>query len=314
VLTVIVALAAAVGCQSGPHQVSPSGTAGLPVGSSTQSLTADGMKRTYRVYRPGGLPAAPVPLVVVLHGALGDGRQAENSYGWDAEADRGRFLVAYPDGYKRTWNAGPQCCGPAAAQHVDDVGFITSLVSALSREVPVDQNRIYATGISNGGLLDYRLACDTKIFAAIGPDSATMINPCPAPTPISIVHVHGTADQTIPYGGGPGKRDNSGTGAIPVRIDGPPIPDLIATWRATDHCGPPTTATVGAVTTSVAHCPGGRDVELVTVAGAGHQWPGQPGPNAALTRTLRLDPPAPAPDATDVMWRFFAAHPRATGS
>ncbi|MBO0871434.1 MAG: polyhydroxybutyrate depolymerase, partial [Micromonosporaceae bacterium] len=264
-------------------------------------------------YRPAHLPATPVPLVVVLHGALGDGRQAETSYGWDAEADRGGFVVAYPDGYKRTWDASPACCGPAAAQHVDDVAFISALVATISGQLPIDPDRVFATGISNGGLLDYRLACDTRLFAAIGPDSATMINPCPSPAPLSVIHVHGTADLTIPYQGGPGRRDNGGTGRVPIGIDGPPIPTLNATWRATDHCGQPTVSTRGPVTTSVATCPDGRAVELVTIAGAGHQWPGQPGPPRLATRLLQLDPPSMALNATDVIWRFFAAHARRPG-
>jgi polyhydroxybutyrate depolymerase len=283
------------------------------VGSNAYSTTVGGMTRTYRVYRPKSLPGSGVPLVIVLHGAAGDGRQTETSYGWDGEADSGHFVVVYPDGYKRTWNASSACCGQAASQNIDDVGFIKQLVGTLSRQLPIDANRVYATGISNGGLLVYRLACETTLFAALGPDSTTMINSCPSPAPISIIHIHGTADTTIPYGGGPGKRDNDGTGNIPIKIDGPPIPTLIATWRTTDHCGQSMDTTSGVVTTSIATCPGSRTVELITINGAGHQWPGQPGPGPIASKLLSLDPPSNALNATDVMWKFFAAHP-GTGS
>jgi polyhydroxybutyrate depolymerase len=204
---------------------------------------------------------------------------------------------------------------PPAAAAVDDVAFITRMVSAIAAAVPIDPARIYATGISNGGMLAYRLACATTTFAAIGPDSATMLGPCPSPAPISVIHIHGTADQTIPYTGGMGKRDNGGAGgAGPVRIDGPPVPTLISTWRGIDRCARPSVSSAGPVATSVANCPGGRSVELITIAGAGHQWPGQPGPNPAIARALQLDRPSTALDATQTIWRFFNAHPKPSGT
>jgi polyhydroxybutyrate depolymerase len=127
--------------------------------------------------------------------------------------------------------------------------------------------------------------------------------------------LHGTADQTIPYTGGMGKRDNGGAGAAgPVRIDGPPVPTLISTWRGIDRCARPSVSTAGLVTTSVANCPDGRSVELITIAGAGHQWPGQPGPDPAIARALQLDRPSTALDATQTIWRFFNAYPKPIGT
>jgi polyhydroxybutyrate depolymerase len=273
----------------------------LPVGRSHHELSG----RTYGVYRPASLPSGPAPLVIVLHGAVGTGAQAEQSYGWDAEADRGGFVAAFPDGVGRTWDASPDCCGKAAADHVDDVGFLTRLVTAVSALVPVDPRRVFLTGISNGALMAYRVACSTQVFAAIAPVSGTMINACPSPHPISILHIHGTADRTIPYDGGPGRRDNGGTGRLPVKIDGPAVPDLIARWRTVDGCPAPVVSKAGPVTTSVAHCPSGRVVELITIAGAGHQWPGSPGPGPLASQLLHLDPPSDALNATDTIWRFF---------
>jgi polyhydroxybutyrate depolymerase len=271
----------------------------VPVGSSTQTLEIGGRKRTFRVYRPAGL-ADPAPLVVMLHGGFGTAAQAEGYYGWDAEADAAHFLVAYPDGVDRAWNAGGGCCGTPAKQGVDDVGFITAMISTLRAEVAVDPDRVYATGISNGGLMAYRLACDTKLFAAIGPDSATLLGSCPSPAPVSVIHIHGTADHNIPYQGGPGDG--------PGNIDGPAVPTVVAQWRATDGCPAPTATVAGVVATSVSDCPDGRAVELITIAGAGHQWPGSP-PKPVIQRLLGLDPPSKALNATDAIWRFFAAHP-----
>ncbi len=308
---------AACGSSSGAAPTtSPAPTSGasatpavtIAVGKSSHPLSIGGLQRSYLVYRPKDLPPS-APLVVMLHGALGSAQQAENSYGWDAQADSGHFVVAYPDGYHRTWAASAGCCGPAAAQHVDDTAFITAVVQQISASLPIDASRIYATGISNGGAMDYRLACDTGIFAAIGPDSTNLLGDCPSPKPISVIHIHGLADDTFPFSGGPGKRNNGGTGPNPADTSGAAIPQMIGMWRALDQCAAPVSHSSGAVTTSIATCPQGRSVELVTIAGAGHQWPGAPGPTGAVA--TQLDPPFMGLDATATIWDFFAAHPKA---
>jgi polyhydroxybutyrate depolymerase len=276
------------------------GCRGAPAATGTvgRSIDVGGLSRTYLLHVPPGLNG-PAPLVVMLHGGFGSAAQAEQSYGWDALADAQHVVVAYPDGLNRAWNTGGGCCGRPAADNVDDVGFVTAMVAAVEREVPVDPARLFATGISNGGIMAYTLACRTTLFAAIGPVAATQLGDCPSPAPVSVVHVHGTADKAIPYGGGRGQGV--------AHIDGPGAPEVISSWRTVDRCGEPTTSVAGAVTTSVADCADGRAVELVTVAGAGHGWPGstrKPG----VERLLGLDPPAPAPDTTALVWQFFSAH------
>jgi len=111
---------------------------------------------------------------MMLHGGFGTGEQAEGYYGWDALADAQGFTVVYPDGVDRAWNVGGGCCGVPGRDGVDDVAFLRAVVEQMDGIVPggVDPSRVYATGISNGGLMAYRLACDTDLFAAIGPDSA----------------------------------------------------------------------------------------------------------------------------------------------
>jgi polyhydroxybutyrate depolymerase len=265
----------------------------------------DGLTRSYIVYRPATLPpgvhGGGASLVVMMHGGYGSASQAEEDYGWDAEADAGHFLVAYPDGLDKAWNAGGGCCGIPAKTGVNDVGFITAMVSAIEQALPVSAGRVYATGISNGGIMAYDLACHTTIFAAIGPDSATELGGCPDPAPTSVIAIHGTADTRIPY--------NGGKGIGSAHIDGPPVPAVNASWRGIDKCAPPTATTAGVVTTSTARCPAGRAVELITIAGAGHQWPGGKS-KPVLQRLLQLDPPSTALNATEVIWAFFAAHHR----
>jgi polyhydroxybutyrate depolymerase len=297
----LLAVTALSGCGgAAAHVADPPAAPVLPAGSSTHSIEVGGVSRTYIVYRPASLPAK-APLVVMLHGGFGSASQAQKSYGWDAEADQGHFVVAYPDGLNHAWNTGGGCCGVPGKTNADDTGFITAMVPAIGRLVPVDTDRVYATGISNGGIMAYTLACHTAIFAAIGPDSATELGSCPAPHPLSVIHIHGTADQSIPYQGGEG----SGV----AHINGPSVPSLNARWRGIDHCATPVVRTAGAVTTSTASCPAGHAVELVTIAGAGHQWPGAAS-RPALQRLLGTDPPSTALNATQVIWQFFAAHPR----
>jgi len=242
-----------------------------PDGSSAHTMTAGGLSRTYRVYKPTGLPAA-APLVVMLHGGFGSGEQAEKSYGWDQLADSAKFIVAYPDGLGRAWNV-HGCCGRPAK---DGVGFVTAMV-----------------GISNGGMMSYTLACTSGILAAIGPDSATQLDACTAPHPTSVMHIHGTADLLIPYNGG------HGLGVV----NGPSVADVNASWRNIDQCGQPALSTDGPVTTSTAECPGNRSVVLVTIDGGGHQWPG------GTTFLERGDTTSQALNATETLWQFFAAHP-----
>jgi len=301
VTAMVAAVAALAGCRGLLSKATgQASAAAVPLGASTHDISVGGVTRSYIVYRPTALSAA-APLVVMLHGGFGSASQAEKSYHWDAEADAGHFLVAYPDGLNRAWNAGGGCCGAPGRTGTDDIGFITAMVSAIEYAVPVDADRIYATGISNGGIMAYDLACQTKVFAAIGADSATELGGCPYPVPISVIAVHGTADENIPYAGGEG----DGT----AHIDGPSVPAVNASWRRVDNCAAPAVTTAGTVTTSVAACPAGRAVELITIAGAGHQWPGA-APNLLAQRLLHTDPPSTALDATAVIWRFFTSHAR----
>ena len=249
-----------------------------------------GLERTYRVHKPVGLAAA-APLVVMLHGAFGDSEQAENSYGWDQLADSAKFVVAYPNGVKQTWNA-HGCCGKAALENIDDVGFIAAMVGQISAALPIDTSRVYATGISNGGIMSYALACNSSIFAAIGPVAATQLDTCTAPHPTSVIAIHGTNDRLVPYNGGQGAST----------VNGPSIPDVNAFWRKIDQCGPPDVTVKAPVTTSTAACADHRSVELITIEGGRHQWPGG---NTFLERLG----PAHVLNAAQTIWQFFAAHP-----
>src|SRR5581483_3179096 len=145
----------------------------IPIGQSSHTVHFGGVARTFRLYRPQGLTGA-VPLVVVLHGGFGSAAQAERSYHWDSAADNGHFLVAYPNGLHRAWNAG-SCCGEPQKAGVDDVGFITATVAAVEQHFRIDAARVFVTGMSNGAMMALRLACQTDVFAAIASVAGTLL-------------------------------------------------------------------------------------------------------------------------------------------
>lgn len=221
-----VALGGSVG---GAHAPGTPGSQPIPVGQSTQTIESGVVGRTFHLYRPPGL-ADPAPLVVMLHGGFGNGAQAERSSHWDSEADGGHFLVAYPDGLNRARNAGT-CCGEPQRVNADDVGFITTMVGAIEQQIPIDRARVYATGMSNGAMMALRLACQTDAFAAIAPVAGTLLTDCSQAPPTSVLQIHGTADDRVPYQGGPGKA--FAVNGSP-RVDGPSVESVNATWRSID--------------------------------------------------------------------------------
>jgi polyhydroxybutyrate depolymerase len=272
--------------------------------SAEEHLTIDGRDRTYSVFRSPGLGRdSAVPLVLVLHGGFGTGHQAEKSYRWDALAQAKGFVAVYPDGYRRSWNAGGGCCGPALRESVDDVKFLTSVIRAVSKSENIDQRRIFLTGISNGAAMSYRYACAGPIaVGAIGSVSGTMPGGCPSPKPVSVLEIHGLKDQNIPFAGGTGSKGVT-------KIDWPAVQKSLDAFRQAGRCGPAKTSVENVVTTSTNACARGTDVSLITISDAGHQWPGAE-PNWPLARLLLdLDPPSRAIDATSVIWDFFQRHP-----
>lgn len=279
-LAVLVAAAATLTACSPRDHADPSGG----------TIEVGGMDRSYRLHVPADLAEDPA-LIVMIHGGLGSAAQAERSYGWNAAADSAGFVVAYPDGIQRTWNAG-DCCGGAARTGVDDVAFVTALVDRLQHEYGISPERTFATGMSNGAMMTYRLACETDLFAAIAPVAGTIVTDCPAPAPASVLHIHGLDDTQVRMDGEPG--DGIGD------VDGMPVPDAVALWRDVDGCAEPALVDAPPVSTSTSTCTDGRTVTLVTVAGAGHQWPG------SLARE-NADQPSTALDATALIWEFFAA-------
>ena len=207
-------------------------TVGRPSpGESRGSLEIDGRERTWRLYVPRSLPpTGEVPLVIGLHGGFGSGEQFAADAYFGAQAERGGFIAVYPDGISRgrlievrTWNAG-NCCGEAADQNVDDVAFIEALIDRLHTALPLDADRVYITGHSNGAMMGYRLACElSDRIAAIAVVAGSLEAPCSPSEPVSILSIHGDADEHHPLEGGTGPRS-----VTPTRYNS--VANSIASW------------------------------------------------------------------------------------
>jgi polyhydroxybutyrate depolymerase len=274
-------------------------------GVTRLSLRVQGDKREYLLYRPSGTGNRPIPLVIVLHGGGGNGQQAMKMSAWNEEAQRRGWMVAYPSGSGKlgnrllTWNAG-QCCGYAMEKGVDDVAFIDKMLSNIAASSPLDSSRVYVTGISNGAMLAYRLACEmSDRITAIAPVSGTLgLASCQPSRPVSIMHFHGTADNNVPFEGGFGKEAIN-------RISKRSIPSTLDEWRRINQCPAPETARVISDTTFLSsRCRNDQEVTLVKIDGGGHAWPGSPVSYPPFDKT------SPYIDATKEMAVFFSRHSR----
>jgi polyhydroxybutyrate depolymerase len=270
-----------------------------------RTLQAGGVTRRYFLYLPSTWHRGrPAPLVLVFHGGGGRASGIAPHTGFSRLAEREGFVVAYPQGLNGRWNDGRGY----AATH-DDVGFVRALLDTLGRELAIDPRRVYATGISNGAMFAYRLACDLPgTFAAVAPVAGAMpadLAPACAHTqPVSVLAFQGTADPLMPYfGGGVARRRGRVLSAE----------RSIAFWATTSGCAgaPVMTDEPDRVSdgtrvrrTAYGTCREGRSVELYTIEGGGHTWPGGPPVGGAVGRVTREI------DATPVIWAFFAGHPK----
>ncbi|MEQ1634927.1 MAG: PHB depolymerase family esterase, partial [Planctomycetota bacterium] len=187
-------------------------------------LECGGRTRSYRVHLPpGAAAAAKLPVVMVFHGGGGNGAQIEESTGFSKLADRSGFVAVYPDGTGLlrnkllTWNSGGIPVY-ASEKNVDDTAFVRAVLADLMQRVAVDKERVFATGMSNGGMMCHRLAREAAdLFAGIAPVSGAMnFTAVDAASPIAVMIVHGSADLHVRYDGGKPERS---TGRAGDRVD-----------------------------------------------------------------------------------------------
>jgi polyhydroxybutyrate depolymerase len=269
------------------------------------SLSQGAVVREYRVYRPPDLIRHP-GLVIVLHGADASGLQIERQSGFDAQADRLGWIAAYPDGFEDGWEPFG-CCHHNG---VDDVAFVAAVIDHLTQSDAVDPNRVYATGISRGGMMAYRLACElSSRLAAIAPVAGNMADSagnahnvnCRLDRPVSILAIHGSDDLEIPIGGGPSHLSAEG-------ISYASLADVTEVWRGLDNCSSTSSIVrVGPTVETRWTCAEKTDLETFVIAGAGHSWPGAPIVNPPWGPAAELD-------ASSAIADFFESHTRAAAS
>lgn len=259
------------------------------------SFTFDDILRTYRLYIPTTYnPSFPSPLLLNLHG-YGSNNLEQELYGdFRPIADTAGFIVALPNGTldalnNRFWNT-------FGGSGVDDIGFLSALIDTISEHYYIDINRIYTTGMSNGGFMSYELACSlsdriTAIASVAGSMVWTHLNSCSPLHPMPLMHIHGTADGTIPYNGS---------------ILYVPVETLVNHWVQFNNCSPtpiitpvPDIDTTDGCTAEKHLFEGGdmgSTVELYKIIDGGHSWPGAP-ININITN---MDF-----SASKVIWQFF---------
>jgi len=288
--------------------VSPSFAAG-----SLQKITLDhnGKTRYYLLYLPTQTQAAlPLSLVVALHGGGGyaEFMADDERYGLIDKAEQAGFAVAFPNGYSRlprgrlaTWNAGG-CCGSARDSGSDDVGFVRAMVADIARRTAIDRRRIFATGMSNGGMMAYRLACEAAdLFRAIAAVAGTeAVADCRPSRPIPILHIHARNDTHVLFDGGAGAdafRDRRQV------MEFVAVPETIERWVRRNHCRTVPQTTIerpGAYCERHDGCQENASVQLCVTAEGGHTWPG-----AARVRRGK-EGASQALDANDTIWAFFS--------
>ncbi len=292
--------------------VSMRGTSGQAQGDSTVSnddqrtLSHGGFKRQYLVHVPPGYDGRePLPVVLAFHGGGGRGEVQRTQSQMNPVADQNGFMVVYPDGTGRlrllTWNAGT-CCGYAVRKNVDDVGFVSALIDDLARNYNIDQKRVYATGLSNGGMLCYRLACElSDRIAAIAPVSADLGVDGPRPTrQIPILHIHGLRDNNVVFEGGVGSnqfqpephRSNAETLGFFLNAYGyakQPLDVQETADYTLERYGPP-------------QGQAGAPILLYKLPTGGHNWPGGIDTTGKRWNTGKMIETFPA---STVIWKFF---------
>lgn len=268
------------------------------------SFVHNGLTRTYSFYVPASYTSGQaVPLVLNLHGYTSNGSEQSIYGNFKPIADTANFIVVHPDGTidpssgQRYWNFG------IFGSTVDDAGFLEALIDTISAHYTINPNRVYTTGMSNGGYMSYSLACESNRFAAIGcvtgSMSVPMYNNCNPSIPIPTIHIHGTLDAVVPYAG------NTTSKAVE---------DVSLSWVAKNGCNPTpaitqvpnTNTTDGATAERYLYSGGtnGHTVEFFKVTGGGHTWPGAPIPLPGSGNTC-MDF-----SASKEIWRFFSQYDR----
>ena len=303
--------------------VAPSALAALAPGDHEFFLTHQSLRRSYLVHVPPQASAKrAMPVMLSFHGA-GSNAEVMRSYTrMDRAADRDGYIVVYPNGSSGfqgrflTWNAGG-CCGPAMALNVDDVGFSLAVLDDLAARTTIDASRVYATGLSNGAMMAYRLAAEAsnRIAAVAGVAGAMSLQKFAPARPVPVLHIHSMQDHIARFDGGFGVP----TTVADTRGMHTPVEEMLRKWLDHNGCllkpAALETAQGAAGTLDESHsvirrvyrpCRDAVEVVLLQLGGAGHVWPGgvrDYNPQLLGTGTAVID-------ANTEIWRFVSRYRR----
>jgi polyhydroxybutyrate depolymerase len=237
-----------------------------------RQVMIDQLDRRYIVWLPvSSRGKGPFPVVLAFHGGYGMAEGLEERAALHTAPEADGYVIVYPEGYQRSWNAGA-CCGPAMRNNIDEVKFVHAILDDLESLVSIDRRRIYATGFSNGAMLCYFLACTmSDEIAAIAPVAGAMQRPLSDEwrpnRPVPVFHLHGISDRWSPYDGGP-----SLAAAAPIQ---PPVEQGIGFWRRVDDAWTEEREEfLGSDAECTVYSGADAKVRLCRIAGLGHHWPG----------------------------------------
>jgi len=281
----------------------------LTAGDHNRKLTVDEQERTYLVHIPTNYDHnTPTPVVLIFHGAATNAAITVSFTGMSKKSDEAGFIAVYPNGTGLgpflTWNAGGRK-GKLAEESADDVKYVGLLLDDLATVANVDSRRVYATGMSNGGMMCYRLAAEmSDRIAAIAPVAGTVtVDESRPKRPVPVMHFHGKSDNIVPV-------DGLGINA-PKFLPFKSVEESIAIWCQIDECPDAPTITEfpdkedDGTTVQQKRWSGkdGSEVVLIVIEGGGHTWPGKEPPVEFLGKsTLDIS-------ANDLIWEFFQNHP-----
>ncbi|MFH2012320.1 MAG: PHB depolymerase family esterase [Pseudomonadota bacterium] len=286
----------------------------------SDSIIFGGIKRTYLLHiPPSHNKTKQMPLVIVLHGGGGSGENVVKLTlgGFNKLSHKNGFVVVYPDAIEKHWNDGrsrEENVYLKGKEKVDDVGFISALIDHLIKKLNIDPKCVYITGISNGAMMSYRLACElTQKIAAIaavaGSIPQNLYPSCSPSRPISVLVINGVNDPLIPFAGG------DITGPFGFRKLGEVLStsDTIRFWVAHNKCSSSRVIQeldkdpkdgIKILKEIYGNGKDGTEVILYVIEGGGHTWPGglQYFPERIVGKTSRDI------DANEVIWDFFKKH------
>jgi polyhydroxybutyrate depolymerase len=293
--------------------------AALAPGDYDFALTHQNLRRNYLVHvPPQAARGARLPLVLSFHGAGSNAEVMKAYTRMDRAADRDGYIGVYPNGSSGlqgrylTWNAG-KCCGPAAMLQIDDVGFALAVLDDIARRAAVDTTRVYATGLSNGSMMAYRLAAEAsdRIAAVAGVAGTMSLDRFAPKRPVPIMHIHSMHDHIARWDGGFGPPAS----IFDTRMFNTSVEEFLRTWLDFDGCPvkPAVVDTVegqtgtpdegqSALRRVYRPCRQGTEVVLWQLSGAGHVWPG--GIRDYVPELLGTG--SAVIDANAEMWKFFS--------